>query len=232
MAEFQQLMTRFLETQQSVMLAYLQGTADAGVPDLRLPPAVILERPAPTAPPPVPARRALESPKGPEEPVVHEAPAPPTPPVAPVPPAEGLPGPEQLTSRLLSIVSERTGYPTEILNLDLDLEAELGIDSIKRVEILGNFHQSFGAGAQIHVEAMMEQLVGVKTLRGIVEWIAGHAGSKSAAGDTTKSETKSEPPPPPKHELRLEVPSLADQDSVDDRVVQRYVVTALETPHP
>ena len=40
-------------------------------------------------------------------------------------------------SMLLSIVAERTGYPTEMLDVDADLEADLGIDSIKRVEIIG-----------------------------------------------------------------------------------------------
>lgn len=35
-----------------------------------------------------------------------------------------------------SVVAEKTGYPAEMLNLDMDLEAELGIDSIKQVEIL------------------------------------------------------------------------------------------------
>ena len=38
---------------------------------------------------------------------------------------------------LLEIVAEKTGYPTEMLEVDMDLEADLGIDSIKRVEILG-----------------------------------------------------------------------------------------------
>ncbi|HEY3698406.1 MAG TPA: beta-ketoacyl synthase N-terminal-like domain-containing protein, partial [Spongiibacteraceae bacterium] len=37
---------------------------------------------------------------------------------------------------LLAIVSERTGYPSAMLDLDLDLEADLSIDSIKRVEII------------------------------------------------------------------------------------------------
>jgi acyl carrier protein len=37
----------------------------------------------------------------------------------------------------LNIVSEKTGYPSEMLELDMDMEADLGIDSIKRVEILG-----------------------------------------------------------------------------------------------
>ena len=34
-------------------------------------------------------------------------------------------------------MSEKTGYPVEILELSMDMEADLGIDSIKRVEILG-----------------------------------------------------------------------------------------------
>ena len=44
---------------------------------------------------------------------------------------------EILTQSLLEIVSEKTGYPTEMLELNMDMEADLGIDSIKRVEILG-----------------------------------------------------------------------------------------------
>ena len=41
-----------------------------------------------------------------------------------------------LTSILVRVVSEKTGYPEDAIGIDLDLEADLGIDSIKRVEIL------------------------------------------------------------------------------------------------
>jgi polyketide-type polyunsaturated fatty acid synthase PfaA len=37
---------------------------------------------------------------------------------------------------LLNVVADKTGYPPEMLELSMDLESELGIDSIKRVEIL------------------------------------------------------------------------------------------------
>ncbi len=47
---------------------------------------------------------------------------------------------EQIQERLLAVVSERTGYPAEMLGLDADLEGDLGIDSIKRVEIAGHAH--------------------------------------------------------------------------------------------
>ncbi|MBF0409457.1 MAG: SDR family NAD(P)-dependent oxidoreductase [Candidatus Riflebacteria bacterium] len=51
-----------------------------------------------------------------------------------------VPSPDVLES-LLSSVSEKTGYPKEMLNLDMDMEADLGIDSIKRVEILSAFQE-------------------------------------------------------------------------------------------
>jgi acyl carrier protein len=37
---------------------------------------------------------------------------------------------------MLAVVAEKTGYPVDMLTLDMDLEGDLGVDSIKRVEIL------------------------------------------------------------------------------------------------
>ncbi|MDW4911697.1 phosphopantetheine-binding protein, partial [Streptomyces sp. ADMS] len=37
---------------------------------------------------------------------------------------------------LLAVVAAKTGYPAEMLDLGMDVEADLGIDSIKRVEIM------------------------------------------------------------------------------------------------
>lgn len=39
------------------------------------------------------------------------------------------------------LLSERTGYPEDLLADELDLEADLGIDSVKRVEIMGAVQQ-------------------------------------------------------------------------------------------
>ena len=39
------------------------------------------------------------------------------------------------TARVLAIVAEQTGYPPELLDLDLDLEADLGIDTVKQAEV-------------------------------------------------------------------------------------------------
>src|SRR5262249_19221555 len=54
--------------------------------------------------------------------------------VAPRPqPAAPVPSPDSV---LIEVVAEKTGYPADALALDLQLDADLGIDSIKRVEIL------------------------------------------------------------------------------------------------
>jgi phosphopantetheinyl transferase/acyl carrier protein len=73
-----------------------------------------------------------------------------------------------ISKLLLTIVADRTGYPIEMIDLDLDLEADLGIDSIKRVEILGSLQQQTGV---LH-EHDMEVLAGRKTLRQVSEFLA------------------------------------------------------------
>ncbi|HTU92232.1 MAG TPA: SDR family NAD(P)-dependent oxidoreductase, partial [Gemmataceae bacterium] len=48
----------------------------------------------------------------------------------------GNEGVEGVAKILLEVIAEKTGYPVEMLELDMALDADLGIDSIKRVEIL------------------------------------------------------------------------------------------------
>ena len=95
--------------------------------------------------------------------------------------------PEQLIAALVDIVSQRTGYPPEMLEPTLDLEADLGIDSIKRVEILNGFRKMLPESSQLSLESGIEQLATVKTLQGIMDWIRTEFSSDKAAvtGTTT-----------------------------------------------
>ncbi len=93
--------------------------------------------------------------------------------------------PEFLTKRLIEIVSERTGYPADMLDPTLDLEADLGIDSIKRVEILNNFRKLLPDDVQVQLESGIEKLAGTKTLEGIITWINEDlVGSQSACANS------------------------------------------------
>ena len=105
-------------------------------------PAPISAPPAYAAPPapapayvaqPVPATASVYAPP----PLAHAAPVATPKPTAPVAaPRAGAAPSRDLPAMLLSVVAEKTGYPAEMLRLDMNLEADLGIDSIKRVEIL------------------------------------------------------------------------------------------------
>jgi len=57
---------------------------------------------------------------------------------------------------VLSIVAEKTGYPPESLDLDMNLEADLGIDSIKKVEILSAVAENMGESPALDVRALAE----------------------------------------------------------------------------
>lgn len=51
--------------------------------------------------------------------------------------------PQQLEEFLINFVVEQTGYPPEIVEMDADLEADLGIDSIKKAQLFGEIGQQF-----------------------------------------------------------------------------------------
>src|SRR5262249_20257832 len=130
---------------------------------------------------------------------------------------------ENVMERLVALVSERTGYPPEMLGLDLDLEADLGVDSIKRVEILSALQTASSSMGSF--EGAIEELSKLKTLRAIAEWIedkiahgtnAGDSKASLAATETMKPAPAAAPPP-------SSVPAT-------DFAVSRMLVKPIEVP--
>ena len=86
-----------------------------------------------------------------------------------------------VTATMLEVVGQLTGYPLEMLGLDMDIEADLGIDSIKRVEILSTLEEKMP-----HLPAVSPELVGtLKTLRQICEYLA-QGTATDAPGNSAK----------------------------------------------
>ncbi len=52
--------------------------------------------------------------------------------------------PSEVEAFVINLVMDRTGYPREVVDLDGDLEADLGIDDIKKAELLAHLGASFG----------------------------------------------------------------------------------------
>ena len=220
MLQFQQLMNQFLETQRDVMLTYLQGPADStmqtGAASPAVSPALLNGTPTAAEPAslPVPVTVAADT----AEPASPDT-------------AAALPDKAQLTQQLLHIISERTGYPPQMLDLDVDIEADLGIDSIKRVEVLGALqHVCMPADHHMSPEAM-EQLTSIKTLRGIVDWFDKGLSVRQATSEAER--TAAESPEMMRIEPRETVSPMegaAEPEPDGEPTVLRATLVAVEAP--
>ena len=193
MADSHTAFLRAAEASFAALSAMAGGTARPGVP-----------REEPRTP------EVVEPAPGGEQPSIPDLPpAPPTPvPASPerpaAPPADpGDGGAGNLEEVLLSVVAEKTGFPAEMLALSMELEADLGIDSIKRVEILAGLQRSVSSLPQLTAP----EIASIRTLGQIVERLAEHA---QPTGDTDLT-----PRPGP------------EQASVGP---SRYVVRAVDAP--
>ncbi|WHT17019.1 SDR family oxidoreductase [Crossiella sp. CA-258035] len=106
----------------------------------------------------------------------------PAPAAAPAPVAASGPSEAELLDTVLQIISDRTGYPIDMIEPDLDLEADLSIDSIKRTEIAGELAAKLGDGmdAASLGDAELEDLAKARTAASIAGWLAAKSGAPAA----------------------------------------------------
>jgi acyl transferase domain-containing protein/NAD(P)-dependent dehydrogenase (short-subunit alcohol dehydrogenase family) len=95
-------------------------------------------------------------------------------------------GPNDLQAVLWEVIAEKTGYPAEVLTLQMDLESDLGIDSIKRVEILSALKERL---PRIKDHASTE----VRTLQDLLSLLQG--GAIKTADDEGLAESLMNPEP-------------------------------------
>jgi acyl carrier protein len=207
MDQYHQLMAHFLATERAVMMGFFgqpQAEPTAGLPmpqpmmqpapmpapaayapapavmpmPMPMPQAPMAPAPAspvPAAPAPAPApipAPAAPAVAEPAAPAVAEAPAP-----AAEPAAAGT-ATRSVGDELLAVVADRTGYPPEMLNLDAEMEADLGIDSIKRVEIAGAMLEILDLSED---DIDQEELIGARSLREAIAVLEGAAGGGGSA---------------------------------------------------
>ncbi len=163
MAAYQDTMRQFLQVQERVMLAYFAAGRDETAPVASFAPALALPRPA--APPPTAVASPPLAAAPPAAPAVEKP--------APKPPAREEQALEilDLKALLLKIASDRTGYPEDMVALDQDIEADLGIDSIKRVEILGLFRRSLPEAFAQGLRGEMEEVARLPTFQAILDFV-------------------------------------------------------------
>ena len=139
-------------------------------------------------------------------PVQHATPAPPAPAAQSTVDDEA---PVDVLGTVLQIISERTGYPTDMIELDLDLEADLSIDSIKRTEIAGELATRLGAGVDATAldDAALEDLANARTARAIADWLLNRLGEQPPA--VAEPAVAAEPGPAAVAAAEVSVPAVA-----------------------
>ncbi len=120
---------------------------------------------------------------------------------------------QAIEDAMLEITGRVTGYPKEMLTLDMDIENDLGIDSIKRVEILSVFEEE-------HPELPSAEPEDLAELRTLAE-ISAHLVRISGGGRPSEKETPSAPTAGKK----------ADQTAeTQEATVSRRVIKLVEAP--
>ncbi|MBT7950671.1 MAG: SDR family NAD(P)-dependent oxidoreductase [Gammaproteobacteria bacterium] len=102
---------------------------------------------------------------------------------------------------LLTVVADKTGYPADMLNLDMNMDTDLGIDSIKRVEILSAFQDEMPEAPTVNPE----DLASLQTLGQIVEFMQGQTESAPVVTSTTVEAAVTGTPVAKLQEVLLEV---------------------------
>ncbi|WP_405499157.1 SDR family NAD(P)-dependent oxidoreductase [Streptomyces niveus] len=200
-AEFLRTSRDLVAAQRDVLMTYLGGPGAGAVVQAPAPvawqPAAVATAAAPTAP------SVLALP----------AAASPTAAAGPMPVAEPEAGatasptdPDAVLDAVLSVVADRTGYPVEMIEPELDLEADLSVDSIKRAEIAGEL--AVRLGLPLDASGELDGLSTARTAAGItgllVERLTGTGdsgntppeaetgGKTAAADDGTPAESTAE----------------------------------------
>jgi len=82
-----------------------------------------------------------------------------------------LAGDGRIRETILSLLAEKTGYPADMLDTRLDLEADLGIDTVKQAEFISEIRAAFGIP---RIEGL--KIADFPTIEHIIEFVAHHSG--------------------------------------------------------
>ncbi len=120
---------------------------------------------------------------------------------------------QAVSTVLVNTISELTGFPVEMLEPSMNLESDLGIDSIKRVEILSKLEQELD-----HIETISsDDIANLKTIEEIITYLTRTDQKTPVESKKKTSQFNTEPQPE------------ADSSCSDKRLI-RQVVSLKEYP--
>ena len=94
-----------------------------------------------------------------------------------------------LFSRVVDCIAKTTRYPNKLLQPQADLEIDLGIDSVKRLEIVVALEKEFGLEL-----ASQPRDSSIKTIQDIAAWVEGMMGCLLYTSPSPRDRTRSRMP--------------------------------------
>ncbi len=111
--------------------------------------------------------------------------------VEPVVSVEALPaagaGTGSAVNKIKAIISEQTGYSLDMLDADLDLEADLGIDTVKQVEIFGKISSDYSL--EVPEDLKLSELNSIRKIAAYITEKSGNAGTGKEAAPLEATQT-------------------------------------------
>ncbi|HXK10626.1 MAG TPA: SDR family NAD(P)-dependent oxidoreductase [Vicinamibacteria bacterium] len=148
--------------------------------------------------------------------------------------APGKTGEGSVVQKVLRIVAEKTGYPEDMLEMDLDLEADLGVDTVKQAETFAAVREAYGIARQENLK-----LRDFPTLKHVVQFVYDFRPDLAPEGARAPEGPAVPPSPisPPLQAVAEKAPMKAGQGSASlatleaaDRMPRRVPVPSLRPP--
>ncbi|MBN2038536.1 MAG: SDR family oxidoreductase, partial [Spirochaetes bacterium] len=96
---------------------------------------------------------------------------------------------DDIQKKIIAIVEEKTGYPEDLIEFDLDMESDLGIDTVKQAEMLGIIREVFKIPNDENIV-----IKDFPTLNHVVEFIRSKSPEYSASASAAAPVKQTEEP--------------------------------------
>ncbi len=137
---------------------------------------------------------------------------------APAPAAAAARAGDEVTETVVGIVSGLTGYPPDLLDVDLDLEADLGVDTVKQAEVFAAIREHYGVARDDSLK-----LRDFPTLTHVVGWIRDRI--EATTGPKARVDTAAAAP-----DAAAVTSTVKGDIAATDRIPRRVPVPMLRPP--
>ncbi|MEZ4744178.1 MAG: SDR family NAD(P)-dependent oxidoreductase [Bdellovibrionota bacterium] len=144
--------------------------------------------------------------------------------------SKSMNGDSDIGAAIFDVISEKTGYPKDVLQVEMSLESDLGIDSIKRVEIFSAIQEKLNVEGQNSAE----ELNSLRTINDIIDCYTAMSSvrdqSSSSAIDSERNVVEADP----LHGLQKRQGAEANADELSAESISRifFNIIAEKTGYP